>query len=174
MLWVSLYAFCFALSPPHSSFRVREAQVLHPLRVSSWSSTTRLPTPCVGPNYSARAVHAPARSPRLACAPLCLTRVACAPARWPGWSAPHGGRTVALDVCSAPRVTFCRVVVPLRGPGQSPVRPFACCVGSLLSVGRCGRCSRWCRFRVRGAQSLVCRGCAGCGGMCRLRVSGAQ
>ena len=73
-----------------------------------------------------------------------------------------------------PRVTFRRVVVSLRGPGQSPVLPFACCVGSLRSVGRCGRCSCWCRFRGRGAQSLVCRGCAECGGMCRLRVSGAQ
>ena len=65
-----------------------------------------------------------------------------------------------------PRVTFRRVAVPLRGPGQSPV-PFACCVGSLRFVGRCGRCSCWCRFPVRGAQSLVCRGCAGCGG-CHL------
>ena len=65
-----------------------------------------------------------------------------------------------------PCVTFRPVVVPLRGPGQSPVLPFACCVGSLLSVGRCGRCSCGCRFRVRGAQSLVCRGCAGCGRMC--------
>ena len=37
----------------------------------------------------------------------------------------------------SPRVTFRRVVVSLRGPGQSPVLPFACCVGSLLSVGRC-------------------------------------
>ena len=55
----------------------------------------------------------------------------------------------------APCVTFRRVVAPLRGPGQSPVLPFACCVGSLLSVGRCGRCSCWCRFRVRGAQWLV-------------------
>ena len=73
-----------------------------------------------------------------------------------------------------PPVTFRRVVVSLRGPGQSPGLPFACCVGSLRSVGRCGRCSCWCRFRVRGAQSLVCRGCAGCGGMCRLCVSGAQ
>ena len=51
-----------------------------------------------------------------------------------------------------PRGTFRGVVAPLRGPGQSPVRPFACCVGSLRSVGRCGRCSCWCRFRVRGAQ----------------------
>ena len=74
-----------------------------------------------------------------------------------------------------PRVTFRLVVVPLRGPGQSPVLPFACCVGSLRSVGRCGRwCSCWCCFRVRGAQYLVCWGCAECGRMCRLRVSGAQ
>ena len=51
-----------------------------------------------------------------------------------------------------PRVTFRRVVAPLRGPEQSPVLPFACCVASLLSVGRGGRCSCWCRFRVRGAQ----------------------
>ena len=63
-----------------------------------------------------------------------------------------------------PCVTFRQVVVPLQGPGQSPVLPFACCVGSLRSVGRCGRCSCWCRFRVRGAQSLVCWGCAGCCG----------
>ena len=73
-----------------------------------------------------------------------------------------------------PRVTFRRVAVPLRGPGQSPVRPFACCVGSLRSVGRCGRCSRWCRFCVRGAPSLVCWGCAGCGGMCCWCVRGVQ
>ena len=51
-----------------------------------------------------------------------------------------------------PCVAFRRVVVPLRGPGQSPVLPSACCAGSLRSVGRCGRCSRWCRFRGRGAQ----------------------
>ena len=57
-----------------------------------------------------------------------------------------------------PRVTCRRVVVSLRGPGQSPVLPFACCVGSLLSVGRCGRCSCWCRFCVRGAPWLVCWG----------------
>ena len=60
------------------------------------------------------------------------------------------------------------VVVSLRGPGQSPVLPFACCVGSQHSVGRCDRCSCWCRFRVRGAQWLVCWGCARCGRMCRL------
>ena len=44
-----------------------------------------------------------------------------------------------------PCVTFRLVVAPLRGPGQSPALPFACCVGSLRSVGRCGRCSCWCR-----------------------------
>ena len=48
----------------------------------------------------------------------------------------------------SPCVTFRLVVAPLRGPGQSPVLPFACCVGSLRSVGRCGRCSCWCRFRA--------------------------
>ena len=53
---------------------------------------------------------------------------------------------------SAPCVTFRRVVASLRGPGRSPGLPFACCVGSLLSVGRCGRCSCWCRFHVHGAQ----------------------
>ena len=58
----------------------------------------------------------------------------------------------------APCVTFRLVVVPLRGPGQSPVLPFACCVGLLLSVGRCGRCSCWCRFRVRGAPPRPARG----------------
>ena len=63
-------------------------------------------------------------------------------------SLPHGPTSDHV----APCVTFRRVVVPLRGPGQSPVLPFACCVGSLRSVGRCGRCSCWCRFRVRGAQ----------------------
>ena len=31
------------------------------------------------------------------------------------------------------------IPVSLRGPGQSPVLSFACCVGSLLSVGCCGR-----------------------------------
>ena len=66
-------------------------------------------------------------------------------------------------------MTFRRVVISLRGPGQSPVLPFACCVGSLLSVGRCGRCSCWCRFRVRGAQWVVCWGCAGCDMVCLQR-----
>ena len=32
-------------------------------------------------------------------------------------------------------VTFRRVVTPLRGPGQSPILPFACCVRSMRSVG---------------------------------------
>ena len=51
-----------------------------------------------------------------------------------------------LNATGAPLcVTFRRVVVSLRGPGQSPVLHFACCVGSLRSVGRCGRCSCWCR-----------------------------
>ena len=30
--------------------------------------------------------------------------------------------------CSTPCVTFRRVVVSVRGPGQSPVLPFACCI----------------------------------------------
>ena len=65
----------------------------------------------------------------------------------------------------APCVTFRRLAVSLRGPGQSPVLPFACCIGSLCSDGRCGPCSCWCRFRVRGAQGLAHWGCAGwCGG----------
>ena len=42
----------------------------------------------------------------------------------------------------------------LWGPAQSPVLPFACCVGSLCSDGRCGLCSLWCRFRVCRAQWL--------------------
>ena len=33
----------------------------------------------------------------------------------------------------SPCVTFRLVVAPLRGPGQSPVLPFACCVGLPLS-----------------------------------------
>ena len=76
------------------------------------------------------------------------------------WGSPPLGFNYSKD--APPRVTFRRVDVPVRGPGQSPVLPFACCVGSLRSVGRCGRCSCWCRFRVRGAQSLVCWGCAEC------------
>ena len=62
------------------------------------------------------------------------------------------GRGIGGGGGSSPCVTFRLVVALLRGPGRSPVLPFACCVGSLLSVGRCGWCSCWCRFRVRGAQ----------------------
>ena len=40
-----------------------------------------------------------------------------------------------------------RVAVSSWGPGQSPVLPFACCVGSLRSG--CGLWSCWCRFRAR-------------------------
>ena len=40
-----------------------------------------------------------------------------------------------------PCVTFRRVAVSLRGPGQSLVLSFVCCVGSLRPVGRCGLCS---------------------------------
>ena len=62
------------------------------------------------------------------------------------------GPASAVLFAPPPCVTFRLVVAPLRGPGRSPILPFACCVGLLLSVGRCGRCSCWCRFRVRGAQ----------------------
>ena len=61
------------------------------------------------------------------------------------------GAAEAYTCCQPPRhhpaptappcVTFRLVVAPLQGPGQSPILPFACCVGPLLSVGRCGRCS---------------------------------
>ena len=68
---------------------------------------------------------------------------------------PPSAPTGALRHVLSPRVTFRRVVAPLRGPGQSPALPFACCVGSLRSVGRCGRCSCRCRFRIRGAQQFV-------------------
>ena len=72
---------------------------------------------------------------------------------------PGASRARRHNNASPPCVTFRLVVAPLRGPGRSPVLPFACCVGSLLSVGRCGRCSCWCRFRVRGAQWLACWDC---------------
>ena len=68
-------------------------------------------------------------------------------------------------------MTFRRVAVSLRGPGQSPVLPFVCCVGSLCFLGHCGLSSCWCR--ICRAQSLVYWGCVGCGG-CRLCVSSAQ
>ena len=47
-----------------------------------------------------------------------------------------------------PCVTFRQVAVSLRGPGQSPVLPSACCAGSLRSVGRCVLCSRGMRWRA--------------------------
>ena len=49
----------------------------------------------------------------------------------------HGEDTnnqAAVPRPGPPRVTFRRVVAPLRGPGQSPVLPFACCAGALLSA----------------------------------------
>ena len=73
--------------------------------------------------------------------------------RWPALSDPRPPPVpLYLPFTPPPCVTFRPVVVSLRGPGQSPGLPFACCVGSLRSVGRCGRCSSWCRFRVRGSQ----------------------
>ena len=77
-------------------------------------------------------VPPPPLSKRPPCAPPPQRRLCLATGGGEG-----GGRT--------PCVTFRRVVVPARGPGQSPVLPFACCVGSLLSVSRCGRSSCWCR-----------------------------
>ena len=76
----------------------------------------------------------------------------------PGDAAGTANRRTYLALISPPPpcVTFRQVVVSLRGPGRSPVVPFACCVGLLLSVGRCGQCSCWCCFPVRGAQQLVC------------------
>ena len=55
-----------------------------------------------------------------------------------------------------PCVTFRLVAVSLRGPGQSPDLPFACCVGSLLSVGRCGRCSPLCSCNEYWGQRSSC------------------
>ena len=57
-----------------------------------------------------------------------------------------------------PRVTFRRVVVSLRGPGQSPVLPFACCVGSLRSVGRCGRQNAATRRNMRREERVTVQG----------------
>ena len=67
------------------------------------------------------------------------------------------------DLPPPPGVTFCPSLVAVWGPGQSPVFPFAQCVGSPLSV----RSSGWCllrRLRVSGAQQLVCWGCGWCCG----------
>ena len=100
---------------------------------------------------------------------------------WVGWLSCTGPQTPPLLVLPPqqwtmippdppPCVTLRRVAVCLRGPRQSPVLLFACCVGSLRFVGCCGRCSCWYCFRVRGAPSLACRGCAGCSG-CRLCIT---
>ena len=69
-----------------------------------------------------------------------LTRVAAAPWRRFARSRSQDHEVRGL-LSTGACATFRPVVVPLRGPGQSPVRPFACCVGSLRSDGRCGRCS---------------------------------
>ena len=48
------------------------------------------------------------------------------------------GQQVTVPLCDIP-LGCCSGRWAL-GPGQSPVLPFACCVGSLRSVGRCDRC----------------------------------
>ena len=45
-------------------------------------------------------------------------------------------QSTLLQKWNAPCVAFRRVALSLRGPGQSPVLPSACRVGSLLSDGR--------------------------------------
>ena len=139
------------------------------IQPSSGDASRPLATPCTSSGSCV-----PRRIPVISSGSCCTAR-----APWQERPPTHGpplghDALVHRTPTPAPCVTFRRVVVPLRGPGQSPVLPFACCVGSLRSVGRCGRCSCWCRFRVRGAQSLVCWGCAEWGMVCRLRVSGAQ
>ena len=47
----------------------------------------------------------------------------------PAWHGSARARAHPLCPPPPPRVTFRWVAVSLRGPGQSPVRPFACCVG---------------------------------------------
>ena len=66
-------------------------------------------------------------------------------------SPPHSGCPPLASRCFRGHMVR-RVAVSSQGPGQSPVLPFACCVGSLCSDGRCGPCSCWCRCRVSGAQ----------------------
>ena len=68
---------------------------------------------------------------------------------------PKRTQTVRGEGAVLPGFRFCETWASVQGPGQSPVRPFACCVGSLRSVSCCGRCSCWCRFRFNGAQSLA-------------------
>ena len=55
-----------------------------------------------------------------------------------------------------PRATCRRVAVSLRGPGKSPVLPFACCVGSLRSAGRCDRCSLWLMLILFDGLDVIC------------------
>ena len=69
----------------------------------------------------------------------------------------------------APADPFRPVVVSVRGPEQSPILPFVCCVGSLPSDGGCGLCSCWCC--CPGAQGLVYRGVlVAAGAVCALAV----
>ena len=82
----------------------------------------------------------------------CLSTPGKPQCQWGSLFRPRQGSFWGGGGFGGPCVTFRLVVAPLLGPGQSPVLPFACCVGSLRSVGRCGPCSCWCRFRVRGAQ----------------------
>ena len=122
-----------------------------PLRIA-----VSMPPPYVTFRPIAVSLRAPGQSPVLpfACCVGSLRFVVV-----PAFAVPSGWCTVA----DAPLCDVSSGCCFFTGPGQSPVLPFACCVGSLLSVGRCGRCSCWCRFRVRGAQWLVCWGRAGCG-----------
>ena len=84
---------------------------------------------------------------------------------------PHWLRCTERTALPPPRVTLRPVVVFLRGPGQSPALPFACCVGSLRCDGRCGRCSCWCRFRVRASGAWDGAMGVGRGAPSRLRAS---
>ena len=99
---------------------------------------------------------------------VCVGPGACLPRLWlvlPGLSA-MAFLTGPWTVTCPPCVTVRRVAASLRGPGQSPVLPSACCVGSLRSDGRCGRCSCWCRSASAGPSGWHTGGCAGgwCGG----------
>ena len=55
-----------------------------------------------------------------------------------------------------PCVTCCRLLLLYGALDSHPFFPPRAASGS---VGRCSRCCYWCRFRVRGAPSLVYRGC---------------
>ena len=101
-------------------------------------------------------------------------------ANGPPWTAKGSWSSVP------PCVTFRRVAVSLRGPGQSPVLPFACCVGCCVlsaaaAAARAGVISAfaeprgWCAGAVLVAAGAVCAlavpsswrtgGCAGCCGV---------